>query len=270
MNLPDRKPFAEDVNDKCELMSGMNEIDKSKVPQHIAIIMDGNGRWAKQKGLSRIFGHQAGVTAVRRITEACAEFGVKYLTLYAFSTENWNRPKEEVDALMTLLVDSIEKETPDLMKNNVRLLAIGDLGRLPEKAEQKFRNCMSQTDGNTGVNLVLALSYSSRWEITDAVKQIAKQVKEGSINIDKIDEDTISKHLTTNHIPDPDLLIRTSGELRISNFLMWQLAYSELYFTDVYWPDFDKEELRKAIVDYQHRERRFGKTSEQITENSKI
>ena len=243
-----------------------NNIDKTRVPRHIAIIMDGNGRWAKQKGLNRIFGHQAGVTAVRKITEACAEFSVDYLTLYAFSTENWNRPKEEVDALMTLLVDSIEKETPDLMKNNVRLLAIGDLARLPKEAEEKFRNCMKLTSANTGVNLVLALSYSSRWEITNAMRQIAKQISEGTIHTDDIDESLISQHLTTNHIPDPDLLIRTSGELRISNFLLWQLAYSELYFTDVYWPDFDKEELRKAIISYQQRERRFGKTSEQITQ----
>ncbi|MBR1808494.1 MAG: isoprenyl transferase [Paludibacteraceae bacterium] len=245
-------------------MSGNVNIDNNRVPRHIAIIMDGNGRWAKKKGLNRIFGHQAGVNTVRKITEACVEFGVKYLTLYAFSTENWNRPKEEVDALMTLLVDSIEKETPDLMKNNVRLLAIGDLARLPQKAEEKFRNCMKLTSANTGVNLVLALSYSSRWEITDAVRQIARLLSNGTIDINDVNEDLISQHLTTNHIPDPDLLIRTSGELRISNFLLWQLAYSELYFTDVYWPDFDKEELRKAIISYQQRERRYGKTSEQI------
>ena len=245
-------------------MSGNVNIDNNRVPRHIAIIMDGNGRWAKKKGLNRIFGHQAGVNTVRKITEACVEFGVKYLTLYAFSTENWNRPKEEVDALMTLLVDSIEKETPDLMKNNVRLLAIGDLARLPQKAEEKFRNCMKLTSANTGVNLVLALSYSSRWEITDAVRQIARLLSNGTIDINDVNEDLISQHLTTNHIPDPDLLIRTSGELRISNFLLWQLAYSELYFTDVYWPDFYKEELRKAIISYQQRERRYGKTSEQI------
>lgn len=201
---------------------------------------------------------------MRRITEACAEFDVEYLTLYAFSTENWNRPKEEVDALMTLLVDAIERETPDLMKNNVRLLAIGDLSRLPEKAEEKFRNCMSLTAQNTGVKLVLALSYSSRWEITNAAKRIAEEVRSGKYGVDDVNEELVSSRMTTAGIPDPDLLIRTSGELRISNFLLWQLAYSELYFTEVYWPDFDKEELAKAIVDFQHRERRFGKTSEQV------
>ena len=245
-------------------MSNTEQIDKNRVPKHVAIIMDGNGRWAKRRGLNRIFGHQAGVNAVRKITEACAEFGISYLTLYAFSTENWNRPKEEVDALMTLLVDSIEKETPDLMKNNVRLLAIGDLKRLPQKAEEKFRNCMQLTSANTGVNLVLALSYSSRWEITNAMLQISKQIADGTLTADDVTEDLISQHLTTGHIPAPDLLIRTSGELRISNFLLWQLAYSELYFTDVLWPDFDKEELRKAILSYQQRERRYGKTSEQL------
>ncbi len=245
-------------------MSYIEQIDKTRVPQHVAIIMDGNGRWAKKQGLNRFFGHQAGVTAVRKITEACAEFDVKYLTLYAFSTENWNRPKEEVDALMTLLVDAIERETPDLMKNNVRLRAIGDLARLPKNAEDKFRGCMRLTENNTGVNLVLALSYSSRWEITNATRQIAKAVKEGSMSIDDINEEMLSKSMTTCEIPDPDLLIRTSGELRISNFLLWQLAYAELYFTDVYWPDFDKEQLAKAIVDYQGRERRYGMTSEQV------
>ena len=245
-------------------MSYISQIDKERMPRHIAIIMDGNGRWAKERGLNRVFGHKAGVTSVRNVTEACGEWGVGYLTLYAFSTENWNRPKEEVDALMTLLVDTIEKETPELMKNNVRLLAIGDLSRLPKKTEEKFRNCMLQTSQNTGLSLVLALSYSSRWEITEAVKNAAEQVQKGLLSFDDITEEWVSKHLTTSNIPDPDLLIRTSGELRISNFLLWQLAYSELYFSDVYWPDFNKEELAKAIVDYQKRERRYGKTSEQL------
>lgn len=245
-------------------MSYIDKINKEYVPQHIAIIMDGNGRWAKQRGLGRIFGHRAGVRSVRKITEACSEFGVKYLTLYAFSTENWNRPKEEVDALMTLLVDAVERETPDLMKNNVRLLAIGDLTRLPKNAQEKFQNCIERTASNTGINLILALSYSSRWEIQNTMQKIANQVLRGELAVSDIDENIISKNLTTSLIPDPDLLIRTSGECRISNFLLWQLAYSELYFTNVFWPDFDKEELAKAIVDYQGRERRYGKTSEQI------
>lgn len=246
------------------MQSYIEQIDKTRIPRHIAIIMDGNGRWAKSKGLARIFGHQAGVKAVRKITEACGEFGVDYLTLYAFSTENWNRPKAEVDALMTLLVDTIERETPDLMKNNVRLLAIGNLERLPEKAQEKFQECMRKTESNTGVKLVLALSYSSRWEITAAVRSLAEQVKNGEMQAEQINEEVITNYLTTRNIPDPDLLIRTSGELRISNFLLWQLAYSELYFTDVFWPDFDKEELAKAIVSFQQRERRYGKTSEQL------
>ena len=245
-------------------MSYIEQIDKQRLPQHIAIIMDGNGRWAKERGLNRIFGHQAGVTAVRQATEGCAELGIKYLTLYAFSTENWNRPKEEVDALMTLLVDTIEKETPDLKKNNIRLLAIGDLSRLPENTLEKFLKCIEDTSTNTGLNLVLALSYSSRWEIANAVKLALEEAKSSGLKAENITEDWVTNHLTTRDIPDPDLLIRTSGELRISNFLLWQLAYSELYFTDVYWPDFNKEELAKAIVDYQKRERRYGKTSEQV------
>ncbi len=237
------------------------QIRIDRLPQHIAIIMDGNGRWAKQQGMARVFGHQRGVQTVREITEACADLGVDYLTLYAFSTENWNRPKEEVDALMTLLIDAIESETPTLMTNNIRLLTIGDTGRLPEKAREKFERCIAQTAGNTGLSLVLALSYSSRWEITEAVR---KAVANGTKPED-ITEDYVSSLMTTACIPDPDLLIRTSGELRISNFLLWQLAYSELYFTDVCWPAFNQEELYKAILDYQQRERRFGKTSEQVT-----
>ena len=204
------------------------------------------------------------MTTVHNITEAAAELGIEYMTLYAFSTENWNRPKEEVDALMALLVDTIAKETPTLMKNNVRLLTIGDVGRLPELTRQKVLGCIEQTAGNTGLNLVLALSYSSRWELIEAAKQIAAEVKNGTMALDEINEAVISNHLTTSGIPDPDLLIRTSGELRISNFLLWQIAYSELYFTDKLWPEFTEDDLYEAIIDYQHRERRFGKTSEQL------
>ncbi len=238
------------------------QIRQDRLPKHIAIIMDGNGRWAKLQGLARVFGHKRGVQTVREITEACVELGVRYLTLYAFSTENWNRPQAEVDALMTLLIDSIESETPTLMKNNIRLLTIGDTNRLPEKAREKFERCIAQTSVNTGLSLVLALSYSSRWEITEAVR---KAVANG-VALEAIDENYVSSLMTTHEIPDPDLLIRTSGELRISNFLLWQLAYSELYFTDVCWPAFTKEELYKAVIDYQGRERRFGKTSEQVTQ----
>lgn len=201
---------------------------------------------------------------MHNITEAAAEIGIEYLTLYAFSTENWNRPKEEVDALMALLVDTIAKETPTLMKNNVRLLTIGDIYRLPQATREKFLSCIEQTSTNTGLNLVLALSYSSRWEMIEATKRIAAEVQNGTMSIDDINEATISNHLTTNGIPDPDLLIRTSGELRISNFLLWQIAYSELYFTDKLWPEFTVDDLYEAIIDYQHRERRFGKTSEQL------
>ncbi len=240
------------------------QIDKNRIPRHIAIIMDGNGRWAKRQGLARMFGHKQGVQTVHNITEAASELGVQYLTLYTFSTENWNRPKEEVDALMTLLVDTIAKETPTLMKNNVRLLTIGDIERLPEVTKQKFLACIEETSSNTGLSLVIALSYSARWEIIRAMKEAVHQAKAGSLHEEDVNEELINNLLTTSGIPDPDLLIRTSGELRISNFLLWQLAYSELYFTDCLWPDFSKEEFCKAILDYQHRERRFGKTSEQI------
>ncbi len=240
------------------IMSKKDDIIKERIPRHIAIIMDGNGRWAKKQGLARMFGHRQGVTTVHNITEAAAEIGIEYLTLYAFSTENWNRPKEEVDALMALLVDTIAKETPTLMKNNVKLLTIGDVDRLPKATRDKFLGCIRETSGNTGLNLVLAR------EIIEAAKRIAAEVKDGKIAIDEINEASISDHLTTQGIPDPDLLIRTSGELRISNFLLWQIAYSELYFTDKLWPEFTVEDLYEAIVDYQHRERRFGKTSEQL------
>lgn len=243
---------------------GNIELDSTRIPRHVAIIMDGNGRWAKRHGMARMFGHKQGVETVHQITEVAAEMGIEYLTLYAFSTENWNRPKEEVDALMSLLVDTIAKETPTLMKNNVRLQTIGDTNRLPELARKRFEECIAQTAGNTGLNLVLALSYSSRWEIANAVRNMADDLLSGKLRRECIDEEMVSAYLTTKGVPDPDLLIRTSGELRISNFLLWQLAYSELYFTDCLWPDFTKEEFVAAIVDYQHRERRFGKTSEQI------
>ena len=245
-------------------MSYKNQIQHNRIPRHVAIIMDGNGRWAKRQGLARMFGHRQGVETVHTITEAAAALGIEYLTLYAFSTENWNRPKEEVDALMSLLVDTIAKETPTLMKNNVRLSTIGDLSRLPSAAQQKFRACMEETNSNTGLNLVIALSYSARWEIIQATKNIALAVQQGAMLVEDINEELISSYMTTVRMPDPDLLIRTSGELRISNFLLWQLAYSELYFTDCLWPEFTEEEFYHAIVDYQHRERRFGKTSEQI------
>lgn len=241
------------------MSSNKEKIDLNRLPEHIAIIMDGNGRWAKERGYDRIFGHQNGVTSVRETTEAAAEIGIKYLTLYAFSTENWNRPQSEVDALMELLINTIEKETPLLHKNNVRLLAIGDLSRLPGAAGEKLQRCIDTTSKNTGLSLVLALSYSSRWEITNAAKNICKEVLEGKINIEDINDDVFSKHLTTRSIPDPDLMIRTSGEVRISNFLLWQIAYSELYFTQTHWPAFRKEDLYQAIYEFQQRERRFGK-----------
>lgn len=241
------------------MLSFKEKLDKSRLPEHIAIIMDGNGRWAKERGYDRIFGHQNGVTSVREITEAAAEIGIKYLTLYAFSTENWNRPQSEVNALMELLIDTIEKETPTLNKNNVRLLAIGDLSRLPGNAGEKLQRCLDLTSKNTGLALVLALSYSSRWEITNALKTIAKEVQDGKYKTEDINDELISNHLTTSSIPDPDLLIRTSGELRISNFLLWQIAYTELYFTQAHWPEFRKENFYQAIYEFQQRERRFGK-----------
>ena len=245
-------------------MGYKEQIQPNRIPRHIAIIMDGNGRWAKKQGLARMFGHRQGVETVHRITEAAAELGVQYLTLYAFSTENWNRPKEEVDALMVLLVETIAKETPTLMKNNIRLQTIGDLSRLPQTTYDKFMECIQQTSQNTGLTLIIALSYSARWEIIQAAQHMAQAVQKGTLLPEDINEETISNYLTTAQVPDPDLLIRTSGELRISNFLLWQLAYSELYFTNCLWPDFTNEEFYHALVDYQHRERRFGKTSEQI------
>ena len=248
-------------------MDYKSQIDNARMPRHVAIIMDGNGRWAKKQGLARMYGHKQGVETVHRITETAAEMGIQYLTLYTFSTENWNRPKEEVDALMTLLVDTIAKETPTLMKNNVRLLTIGDTERLPEGAKRKFEQCMEETSGNTGLRLVIALSYSARWEITNAMQEAVRKAQAGELKAEDVNEELVSSLMTTAGMPDPDLLIRTSGELRISNFLLWQLAYSELYFTDCLWPEFTEEEFCKAIEDYQHRERRFGKTSEQVTVN---
>ena len=236
-----------------------DKIDLTRLPRHIAIIMDGNGRWAKERGYDRIFGHQNGVTSVREVTEAAAETGIQYLTLYAFSTENWARPEHEVNALMELLVDTIENETPTLNKNNVLLKAIGDLTRLPEGAGKKLQRCIAETSANDGLTLVLALSYSSRWEINNAIKLLCNYVKSNKISINEISDETISNYLTTREIPDPDLMIRTSGEIRISNFLLWQIAYTELYFTNTHWPDFRKENFYEAIVDYQSRERRFGK-----------
>ncbi len=241
------------------------DVDLNKLPMHIAIIMDGNGRWAKQHGKERIFGHQNGVKAVRETTEAAAELGVKYLTLYAFSTENWNRPKEEVDALMELLVHTINGETKTLNENNIRLLAIGDLQSLPGNCCEELREAMEKTKNNSRMSLVLALSYSSKWEIVNAVRNISSAVKQGKLAAEKVDEQVFSSFLTTKDIPDPELLIRTSGEHRISNFLLWQIAYAEFFFSEKLWPDFRKEDLYEAIVDFQRRERRFGMISEQVS-----
>lgn len=246
-------------------MTYREQIIKERLPRHIAVIMDGNGRWAKARGQERIFGHQKGVESVDKITVAAAELGVEYLTLYAFSTENWNRPKAEIDFLMDLMSDVIMKYTEKACKNNVRLLFIGDLSRMTEKSRAKLDEAARITEKNDGLKLVVAISYSSRWEIVNAVKSIAEKAKSGEIDPSEIDDTLFSNYLTTTNIPDPDLMIRTSGECRISNFLMWQLSYTELYFTDVLWPDFDEEELCKAIVDFQKRERRFGKTSAQVS-----
>jgi len=237
---------------------------KEKIPRHVAIIMDGNGRWAEQHGHPRIYGHLHGVEAVRSTVEGAGELGIDYLTLYAFSTENWSRPSDEVKGLMSLLVDSINNEVSNLMKNNVRLLTIGDLEMLPEDVRQKLQGAIDQTNGNTGLSLILALSYSSKWEIIKAVKEIAAAVKSESLDIDSIDDKLFSDYLETAEIPDPELLIRTSGEYRLSNFLLWQLAYAEFVFVEKFWPDFRKDDLVNAIDDYQQRERRFGKTSKQI------
>ena len=239
-------------------------LDKNRIPKHIAVIMDGNGRWAQQKGEMRIFGHTNGVNSVREALTAAGEIGVEYLTLYAFSTENWNRPKEEIAALMDLLVQSIYNEVDELNKKGVRLRTIGDVDILPSSCQTALKDAIERTKNNNRVTLILALSYSSRWEISKAVQKMANQVIKGKLNPDAINEELISSYLSTADYPDPELLIRTSGENRVSNFLMWQMAYTELYFTETLWPDFKKEHFYKAIQDYQSRERRFGKTSEQI------
>ena len=237
-------------------------LDNTRIPEHIAIIMDGNGRWATERGKKRSYGHQAGVDAVRRITAECTRLGVKFLTLYTFSTENWNRPEDEIAALMGLVLDSLEDET--FMKNNVRFRVVGDTERLSEKVQEKLRYTENLTKGNTNMTMVVALSYSSRWEITNAAKRIAQEVKDGKLDINDITEDVFNNNLVTNFMPDPELLIRTGGELRISNYLLWQIAYSELYFCDTYWPDFSEQDLHNAIFDYQQRQRRFGKTEDQV------
>lgn len=241
-----------------------DRLDMTRIPRHVAIIMDGNGRWARARGLDRSEGHVEGVNTVRKITEAASEIGIKYLTLYTFSTENWNRPQEEVDALMNLIVIAIERETADLIKNNVRLTMIGDFGRMPDFARRRLSKCMDDTAQCTGLTLVLALSYSSRWEITEAVRNIAAKVQAGSLDPDDITDDTISRNLSTADMPDPDLLIRTGGDFRVSNFLLWQIAYSEIYVTSTYWPDFTKDDFLDALEQFQSRERRFGLTSDQV------
>ena len=246
-------------------MSKKEQINTNNVPKHIAIIMDGNGRWAKQQGEDRIYGHYEGVNSVRSVVKGAGEIGVKYITLYAFSTENWNRPKEEVAALMELLVSTISMETPELHKKNVRLQAIGNIDSLPPSCIDELNESINMTANNTGLTLVLALSYSSKWEIINAVKHIASDAKNNELNIEDITEQHIQKYLCTKDIPDPELMIRTSGENRISNFLLWQLAYAEFYFTETLWPDFREEDLFTAVLNYQNRERRFGKTSEQLT-----
>ncbi|MCK9203000.1 MAG: isoprenyl transferase [Bacteroidales bacterium] len=242
------------------------QIDKNKVPVHVAVIMDGNGRWARRRGFARTLGHEKGVDAVRNTVEVAAELGIKYLTLYAFSTENWNRPKYEIDALMHILVDSLRGEMKTMMKNNIRLAAIGDLKTLPPKSYGELMHAIGETSENTGLTMVLALSYSSRWELLEATRAIARKVENKEMTPDQINLSTLTSSLATTGIPDPELLIRTSGEYRISNFLLWQIAYTELYFTKTLWPDFCKEDFFKAILDFQHRERRFGLTSEQLNE----
>ncbi|KIA87352.1 isoprenyl transferase [Flavobacterium sp. AED] len=245
-------------------MDLLNTIDTTNLPKHLAIIMDGNGRWAKQKGLLRAFGHESGTKSVKKIIETSAKLGIEYLTLYAFSTENWNRPKLEVETLMRVLINSLKKELITLQKNNIKLNAIGNLEKLPKSAQKELLDVINKTKDNTQMTLTLALSYGSREELVSAVKNICSKVKNNIISIDTIDDSIINEHLYTQNLPDVDLLIRTSGEHRISNFLLWQIAYAELYFTDILWPDFKEQDLYEAIISYQKRERRFGKTSEQI------
>lgn len=241
-------------------------VDMTRVPDHVAVIMDGNGRWAQSRGLDRTAGHVEGVVAVRRVTEAASRLGIKYLTLYTFSTENWNRPKEEVDALMHLIVTAIERETPDLIRNNVRMTVIGDMSRMPELAFRRLSKCVEDTSHCTGLTLVLAISYSSRWEIREAVRKIASKAAAGEIDAASVTDEDVASALATAGMPDPDLLIRTGGDFRVSNFLLYQIAYTEIYLTPTYWPDFDDTELRKAVVAYQSRQRRFGLTGEQVEE----
>lgn len=243
----------------------MEQLDNNNIPRHIAIIMDGNGRWAAERGKERSYGHQAGVETVRRITAECTKLGVEYLTLYTFSTENWNRPSQEVAALMGLVLSSLEDEI--FMKNNVRFRVIGDMARLPKEVQAKLEETMEHTANNNAMTMVVALSYSSRWEITDTMRRLAEEVKDGLLRPEDITEESISRRLATAFMPDPDLLIRTGGELRISNYLLWQIAYTELYFCDTYWPDFYEEDLHKAIASYQRRQRRFGKTEAQVESN---
>jgi undecaprenyl diphosphate synthase len=242
------------------------QIDCNKLPSHVAIIMDGNGRWARQRGLDRIFGHEQGVNAVREVIETAAELGIGFLTLYAFSNENWGRPDEEVSALMGIMIQSLSNETGTLLKNNIRLKAIGDMDRLDADVRERLFETIKLTSESTGLNLIIALSYSSRWEIAMAARKISAEAKNGTLDPDSITEEDFEKYLNTYGIPDPELMIRTSGELRISNFLLWQVAYAELYFTEVLWPDFGKDDFYTAIIDFQKRERRFGKTSEQVLE----
>jgi len=249
-------------------MSLIDNIDKKQLPQHIAIIMDGNGRWAQEKGEDRLYGHYQGVESVRNIVEGCAELGIRYLTLYAFSTENWHRPETEVNGLMVLLANTIRQEVDTLNKNNIRLRMIGDIKMLPEYASSELQEAVELTAANTGLTLIIALSYSSRWELLNAVNLIAADVKKGKLLPGAITEEVLRNYLTTNEFPDPELMIRTSGEYRISNFLLYQLAYAELYFTDTRWPDFGKEHLYEAIINFQQRQRRFGKTAEQIMRNT--
>lgn len=245
-------------------MSLLDKIDKENIPQHVAIIMDGNGRWAKARGLERSDGHREGIETIEKVLEAATQANIKYLTIYAFSVENWLRPQDEVDTLMDLLVYFITKETPKLLKNGIRLQTIGDTQRLPEKTRNALYNCMQETSGGEKLTLVVALSYSGRWELTEAVKSIVREVNKGALDENSITEATLNAHIATRGMPDLDLLIRTGGEIRISNFLLWQSAYAELYFTDTFWPDFDEEHLYEAILYYQKKERRFGKISEQL------
>lgn len=248
----------------------IDKIDRDRLPRHIAIIMDGNGRWAEEKGQDRLYGHFHGVESVRNIVEGSAELGIQYLTLYAFSTENWDRPQQEVEGLMSLLVETIRKEVPTLNKNNIRLHVIGDMHMLPAFAQKELKEALELTSQNTGLNLIMALSYSSRWELVNAVQNIGRDVKAGKIDPETINQETLQQYLTTSQFPDPELMIRTSGEYRISNFLLYQLAYAELYFTNTRWPDFRKENLYEAIIDFQGRERRFGKTGQQIQEETQL